>query len=150
MDKKNNIILVIAIILFIILTGFLFINKEDKPKEGNLEEITYNEVQKKVENQEDFVIVLSQTTCSHCADYKPILTTVAKKHNITIYYLDYNTYEENTANEIIKFFNFDGGTPTTFFFKDGKETSVMNRLSGAVSESKVIANLKKLEYIENE
>lgn len=148
MNKKNNIIILIALILFIIIIALLFINKDNKPKEGNLEEITYSELQKKVENKEDFVIVLSQTTCSHCANYKPTLIKVAKENNITIYYIDYDKYNEDTINEIISFFNFDGGTPTTFFFKEGKETSVMNRLTGTVSESKVIANLKKLEYIE--
>ena len=149
MKNKNNIIITIAIVILFILIIVLLINNNNTPK-GNLEEITYNQIQKKINNKEDFVIVLSQTTCSHCAEYKPKVKQVAKKYNITIYYLDYDKYEEKTMNEIIETFNFDGGTPTTFFYKEGKETSVMNRLTGSVSEDKVIASLKKLGYIKEE
>ena len=148
MNKKNNIILTIAIILFIGLIIFLVINHEEV-KTGALEELTYKEVQEKIDNKEDFVIVLSQTTCSHCAEYKPTIKQIAKKHKITIYYLDYDKYKKQ-EKKIIEKFNFDGGTPTTFFYKDGKETSVMNRLIVNVTSSKVIAMLKKLEYIETE
>lgn len=148
MIKKNNIILTIAIIILIALITFLLINNKNETK--GLKEITYKEVLKKIDKKEDFIILLSQTTCSHCAEYKPALKQIARKYDLTIYYLDYDKYGEKKAEEIIKFFNFDGDTPTTFFYKNGKETSVMNRLIGTVSNSKVISAIKKLEYIENE
>lgn len=150
MNKKNNIILGIAIIIFIAIIALLVINnlKESKALLGEkLEEITYEQVQKKVEKKEDFVIVLSQTTCSHCASYKPILKEITKEKNITIYYLDYDKYDKDTINEILEFFNFDGGTPTTLFFKEGKEISIMSRLVGSVSKTKVIKALEKYEYV---
>ena len=86
MNKKNNIILTIALILFIGLIIFLVINHEEV-KTGTLEELTYKEVQEKIDNKEDFVITLSQTTCSHCEMYKPKLKKVANKYDILIYYM---------------------------------------------------------------
>ena len=149
MKKKNNIILITAIIILIALIIFLIINSAKNTK-GDLIEITYDEIQEKIDNKEDFIIILSQTTCSHCAEYKPTAKQVAKKNNIVIYYMDYDKYKKEIQKKILSDFKFDGGTPTTFFYKEGKETSVMNRLVGTVSESKIVTSLKKLEYIENE
>lgn len=149
MNKKNNIILGIAIILFVAIIIFLIINNIGKSN-TTLEEITWKQIQRKIEKKEDFVIVLSQTTCSHCAKYKPTVKEIAKQNNLTIYYLDYDKYDEDTINEILEFFNFNGGTPTTLFFKEGKEISIMSRLIGTVSKNKLIKALEKYEYIENE
>lgn len=148
MNKKNNIIFGIAIILLIIIIVVLIINNLGKST-ATLEETTYEQVQKKIEKKEDFILVLSQTTCSHCASYKPTLKEVSKQYDITIYYLDYDNYDEDTISEILEYFNFDGGTPTTFFFKEGKEISIMSRLVGSTSKEKVISALKKYEYIES-
>lgn len=149
-NKKNNIIIIISIILLITLIIFLLINnKGNNNNKGDLTEITYEQLQEKIDSKEDFIIVLSQTTCSHCASYKPIVKQVAKKYNLNnVYYLDYDKYDEDEIKKILKELKFDGGTPTTFFFKKGKEISVLNRISGSVSEEKLISSLKKLEYIE--
>ena len=146
-EKKNNIIIIIAIILLLALIIFLIINNKE---EKSLEELTFDQIQEKVEKKEDFVLILSQTTCSHCANYKPTARKVANKYNIAIYYLDYDKYDESTMNEILEYFNFDGATPLTLFFKEGKEISLMSRISGDVSESRLVSTLKEYEYIENE
>ena len=67
MNKKNNIILIIAIILLISIIIFILINNQNY--KGELKEITWNDIEKKINKKEDFVLVLSQTTCSHCAEY---------------------------------------------------------------------------------
>ncbi len=147
MKKRNNITLIVCIIIFIAIIIFLIIN--NLINSGNtLEELTWEQTQEKINNKEDFVIVLTQTTCSHCMEYKPILKKVAKNNNITIYYLDYDNYDEETANEILAYFNFSGDTPTTFFFKEGSEISLMSRISGTAKASTVTTALKKYGYIE--
>ena len=152
MDKKNNIIIVIAIILLIVLIVFLTIYKNNNTIDENigLKEISYTELKKKINNKEDVIVLFSQTTCSHCAKFKPILREVATTYDLTIYYIDYDIYEKETATEILDYFNFNGATPTTIFFKEGKELSVMNRLVGSKQKSTVIAALEKLEYIKTE
>ena len=102
-----------------------------------------------IKNKEDFVIILSQSTCSHCALYKPKAKLVAEENNINIYYLDYDT-DKTDKEEIIKYFNFDGSTPQTFFFKEGEEISLMERITGDVEKEVLVNKLKKLEYIQNE
>ena len=83
--KKRGIIL--GVICLVILVG-AFIADSYLGK-SYFVEIKYNEVMKKIENKESFVLLLSQTTCSHCAEYKPKLTRVSKKYKVKITYLKY-------------------------------------------------------------
>ena len=45
-------------------------------------------------------------------------------------------------------FKLSGATPTTIFIKDGKEASLLNRLEGDLSESRVVEKFKKMGFIE--
>ena len=143
--KKNNLIIIICCILLVSLIALLLFN--NNKESYTLKPITFKEVKELVKNKEDFIIILSQSTCSHCALYKPKAKLVAEEYNINIYYLDYDLDEKNKS-KILEYFNFDGSTPQTFFFKEGKEISVMERLSGDVNKEEIINKLKKLEYIE--
>ena len=54
---------------------------------------------------------------------------------------------QKDAEKFLKDYGVDG-TPTVLFFKDGKETSTMNRLSGAnVSKDTIKSKLKKNGFI---
>ena len=100
----------------------------------------------KIEKKESFVLLLSQTTCSHCLDFKPKLAKVAKKYETEIYYIEVNLLDEKERDEFKKYFNYSG-TPTTIFIKDGEETTAANRISGDVSEEKIISKLKSNGFI---
>ena len=50
MNKKNNIILIIAIILLISIIIFLLINNQNY--KGELKEITWNDIEKKINKKE--------------------------------------------------------------------------------------------------
>lgn len=143
--KKKNKILLIAIILFIALITILIINK---PKEGNLTSITYNEIKEKINNKEDFILIISQTTCSHCASYKPKVETVTKEYGIEVYYIDYDKETKETQTKLLDELNLSGATPMTLFFIDGKEKSILNRIEGDTSNNKIITTFKKMGFIE--
>ena len=143
MKKKNGLFIGI-IIVFILILGFLIINNILN-KEGELKKITYNEIKEKINNKEDFVLIVSRTTCSHCISYKPKVEQIAKKEKIIIYYIDYD--EEKNQEKLLTELNLDGSTPITLFIKDGKETSVLNRLEGDLESDKVTERLKKMGFI---
>ena len=143
MKKKNNLFIGI-IIIFILIICFLLLNNITNQK-GELKKITYKEISEKVKNKDDFVLVVSRSNCSHCISYKPKVNEIAKNNNIIIYYIDYD--EENNKDKFLKEFNLDGSTPITLFIKNGKETSVLNRLEGDLDSEKVIEKLKKMNFI---
>ncbi len=145
--KKNNKTFISIIIIFIAILSILLINYTLTPKEGSLTNITYKEIQEKLNNKEDFILVISKSNCSHCATYKPKLTTIAKDYNIDIYYINYDLETKNDQKDLFKKLNFNKATPTTMFFRKGKETSLMDRLEGDLSSNKVIEKFKKMGFI---
>lgn len=143
MKKKNNIFIGI-IIIFILILVFLIINTINN-KTGELKKITYKQIEEKVENKESFVLIVSRSNCSHCMSYKPKVEEIAKKNKIIIYYIDYD--EEKNSTKFLEKYKLDGSTPITLFFKEGKETSILNRLEGDLDSDKVVERLKKMEFI---
>ena len=145
MKKEQKIFLISAILLIAIL-AIIIINYINSPKPGELKQITYSELQELINNQEDFILIVSQSTCSHCMTYKPKVKKISEEYGIITYYMDYDLEEEKET--FMKDFNFHSGTPTTLFFKNGKETSILNRLEGDLGESKIIEKFKEMGFIE--
>lgn len=147
MKKKKKIIniisLIIPIFILIIITIYLITMNTG----GSLQELKSNEVIKKINNKETFVLCVSQTTCSHCMMYKPTLKKLANKHNINIYYVDIDLFEEKEEKEFEKYIHIDG-TPTTIFYINGEEKTTAYRLEGNVPSYKVEEKLKKLKFID--
>ena len=111
-----------------------------------LKEIKYDELMEKVEKKESFVVLFSQTTCTHCMDYKPKLEKVANKYRTHVYYIETDLLSEDEQKELKEHFNFSG-TPTTVFVTKGEEKTAATRINGDVSEEKIISKLKSNGYI---
>lgn len=144
--KKENKLFTITIILLIIILSIITISYISSKQNGQLLKIHYNDLLELTENKEDFILIVSQSTCSHCMTYKPKVKKIAKEYGIIIYYMDYDLEKEKET--FIKEFNFNNGTPTTLFFKNGKETSKLNRLEGDLSNGKIIEKFKKMGFID--
>ena len=90
-----------------------------KPEE-NLTFIDFNRYKELVSEDALNVIVIGQTTCSHCIAVKPVLSRVAGNNNITINYLNL------TEMKSIGYSDADNlGTPLTLITKN-------NHLEGAI------------------
>lgn len=114
-----------------------------------LTEIEYDEIIEKIENEESFVLLISQTTCTHCISYKPKLEEVAKEYKIDIYYIDVDLLSEENYDKLDSYVNFsNSGTPITLFLKNGEETTVANRINGDASKEKIEKKLKSNGFID--
>ena len=133
---KKIIIVLLIIISSLIITGC--------SNDEVIKEISYKELEEKINNKESFILELVQTGCSHCEEFSPRFKAILKTNNLKAYSLNlYNLTEE----EIERFDNLTTvtGTPTVLFFEDGKETS--NKINGAVSNDKIKEKLKENGYI---
>ena len=144
MKLKNKIIILISICL-VILVGAIVADKILSKTHFN--KIEYTELIKKIENKETFIFVISQTTCSHCASYKPKLEKVANKHNIDIYYIDVDLLTSDERGILDSYVSYDG-TPATIFLKNGVETSAATRINGDASIEKIEKKLKSNGFID--
>ena len=144
MNKSKKKGLILVIICLIILIG-AFITDRILSKDY-LIELKYDEVMEKVDNKESFVLLFSQTTCSHCAQYKPKLSQVAKDYKINIYYLEVDLLKDKQEKELKKHFSYNI-TPVTLFITDGDEVTAATRIVGDVAKDKIISKLKSNGYI---
>ena len=145
---KNKIVY-IALIIFVAIIVILLVNYANTPKPGSFIQLDYKGVIKKVDNKDKFILVVSKSTCSHCATYKPKIEAIVKEYGTDVYYIDYDEGTEDTQKEFLEKFNLDGATPMTLFFEKGKEISVLNRIEGDLSSEKVIATFKKMGFIDD-
>ena len=137
----SSVILIIAIIVILIFYSLYFDNK-------NFVKLSYDEILEKVNNREDFVLCVSASECTHCKSYKPKLKKISNDYDIKIYYTDIDKFDEKDYDEFKDKFSFDGGTPTTIFFKEGEEKTTATRIEGDISMGKTIDKLKKNGFIE--
>lgn len=144
--KIKKILIICLIIAILVGAFYLLINSSDNNK-NNLIKLSYDEIINKIDNKESFVLVISRTNCSHCANYKPKLKEVAGKYNIKIYYIDTDELDKETLTKFTQKMSFDGSTPTTLFIKDGEEKTTATRIEGDVSEERLIEKLKKNGFI---
>ena len=112
-----------------------------------LNSITYKEFSNKISNKDSFVLEIVQTGCSNCTEFSPKFKSVLEENKVVAYSLNLTDLSQKDAEKFLKDYGVDG-TPTVLFFKDGKETSTMNRLSGAnVSKDTIKSKLKKNGFI---
>ena len=144
MKKAKKRALILGGICLVILVGAVIADLV--LSKSYLKEIKYEKLVEKIENKESLVVLFSQTTCTHCMDFKPKLKRVANKYKIEIYYLETDLLDEETYKELKTKFSFSG-TPTTVFIIQGEEKTAATRINGDVSEEKIISKLKSNGFI---
>ena len=133
--KKFSFIVIVIATLF--LTGC---------SNSVITEIDYNKLENLIENEETFILEITQTGCSHCQEFSPRFQAILKTNDLTAYNLNlYNMAkeEQDKFNDLTTV----TGTPTVLFFKDGKEMT-NTKIVGAQSNDEVKKILKRAGFIE--
>lgn len=149
--KKNDIFLILGLVVVVIL-GF-FVMKGDKYEpsyelpltlsgDAGLHELSYDEYQEKIDNNEHFVVILERATCSHCVEFMPVAEDFAEDSELPLYYVDTDTFDERNWEDFeksITFFKEKGdnwGTPT-IVVQAGKDT--VSYIEGVTTADKLQA-----------
>ena len=151
MKKKIGIILGIILIIgafTLLIYACIASGSKQNAMDDKLIKINFSELEKKVNNKETFFFVITQTQCSHCAEYKPVLKEVLYEYDITAYELDEATLTKEEIGKLKDIANISG-TPTTIFIENGTEKSTTSRIKGAAKKQDIISRLKAMGYIEN-
>jgi Thioredoxin-related protein len=109
-------------------------------------ELTYKQLNEKIENKESFILFIGAKTCSHCELFKETVKEVNDKYKVTINYIDIDKLNSSDLNHLNNIASFSG-TPTTIFITKGKEESTYNRISGNRDYDYVVSKLKQNGYI---
>ena len=141
---KKKIIILCGVCLLILIGAF--IGDRILGKDYFIE-LNYNEFMEKIENKKDFILVLSQTTCSHCASYKPKIEEVAKEYKVNIYFIEVDMMSDDEKKNFKSLISFTS-TPTTVFIENGEEKTAANRINGETSKTVIIRKLKSNGFID--
>lgn len=149
--KKSDFILIGVVLLIVVVA--IFSTKGNKVEEevnypltlsgdAGLQQISYADYQKKVEDGDAFIVIIERAGCSYCIQYMPIVEEVAKEKKIPIYYIDTDTLSEEDMNELSTTNNYlkknNWGTPTTLFMLGDR---VLDSISGYTEKDSVLAFL---------
>ena len=120
-------------------------------QEANLTFIDYEDYEEIVDNTGTQIVVVGQTTCSHCIAIKPALIKVAGEYDLTINYLNLTEMSEdeyNSFSESLKEIEYNDpdfvesgsfGTPLTLIIENGK---VKDYISGERTKSQLVREFK--------
>ena len=144
MDKK--IIWAITIILILGVIGGILFYSRDKDK-NHFISLSGEEFKEKINNKDSFILLLIQTGCHFCEEFKPVVNEVIKEHtDLKIYALNLTDMSSDDKAFLINIANTTS-TPTMIFVVNGEEETSLNRVVGKVSKSKLITRLESLGYI---
>ena len=113
MTKSVKILVIIIITVAIALTSFFVMKKaydesqkeieeENKKAEESISNLTVINVSKMKElfsSNDTKIIFVGSLTCPHCTAIKPVINSVVKDLNVTVYYLELSTMTDEENNE---------------------------------------------------
>ena len=124
---------------------FIFLLVGCGDKLSTYEEINYEEYSSMIDAEEDFVLYLGSSNCSHCIEFKPTLEKVIKNYQIDIKYVDISLLSSKEY-AVLKNKTKLQGTPTVVFVEDGV-VQTSPKIVGALSYDKTVKIFKESGYI---
>lgn len=112
----------------------------------NYTQLSYTDLETKLNNKDDFVLVVGSSTCSACENYEVTMKDIMTKNDIEIFFLDLNSLSDEEYTKVYSKFHVNS-TPTTIFIKQGEETGTHNRITIAAEYNDVLDKLQQLGYI---
>lgn len=162
MTKGVKILVVIMITVAIALTSFFVMKKaydesqkeieeENKKVEESISNLTVINVSKMKElfsSNDTKIIFVGSLTCPHCTAIKPVINSVVKDLNVTVYYLELSTMTDEENNEyysINEFLKNNNSIPLVMAVKNNE---VIDSFVGEKDSKDVEEFLKKNLNIE--
>lgn len=109
-------------------------------------EISYSDLEKKLENKESFILEIVQEGCHNCESFAPKFDKILKKHKLTAVSLNRSKLSDINSKKLDNLYNITG-TPTVIFIENGEEPSILRRIIGDVENELITSKLKTAGYI---
>lgn len=137
---KNKFLFILIFIMVVLVTIIVVFDDNTV----YLNELDYSTLERKVDNKDNFILLIKQDGCSHCQNFTPKFEKVLKKYGITAYYINITKLTNDEKVKITKLVSFTG-TPIVFFFEDGEALSTT--IDGDKDTNTIIGKLKATDYI---
>ena len=148
MEKMKKFMVCSFLIVCILISGCSS-NPEKDTLQGEIREITMDELQSKMSSKETFVLAVTREDCRYCDEFYDLMDTYLPDHPVEILDLsiDRETEEEKEGAEekIRELFPSFVGTPNIFYIKEGKLKSQLNNMDNDLTEELFDKWVKKYE-----
>lgn len=111
----------------------------------NIKNMTIAELETNIAKKENFILVITQTSCGACIAYKPVLDEILINYNLIAYEIDIRTLSDEEYHKLNEIITVEY-TPTTLFFKEGIKKEAQT-LIGNTEKELIISSLKASEFI---
>ena len=105
-----------------VLLSFFLLLQGCTPASG-LPIVKAQQVVQRLENKETLVVIIGQSTCSACIQYKPIIEEILNNYDVNLAYVEWDKDNRDDVTElVINHLIEANATPTTYIFIDGELT----------------------------
>ena len=146
--KKSFIGIIIGVLIIVLGVVVISMNsKVENYKERSVDD-WYNDIM----NNKEVLTVYGASYCSHCQEYYPVISKIANKYKINLYFFEVDTLGKENSEAYQKLMNsfeiseYDGSVPFTYIMRNGKyvtsTTGYANRdlTMNFLTENNVIKN----------
>ena len=109
------------------------------------DEIDYSEYTSLIEAEEDFILYIGSSNCSHCLNFKPTLEKIIKEYQLDVKYIDISTLSDKEYAVLQNKTKLQG-TPTVVFVEDGV-VQTSPKIQGEVSYTVALEKFKESGYV---
>lgn len=82
--------------------------------------VSAKQVHQQLDKQETLVVVIGQSTCSACMQYRPVLKEILANYKVDMAYVELDKDKAKDVTDLVEAHLKDArSTPTTYVFKDG-------------------------------
>ena len=117
--KKSHIILIVFLVVFLLGIVVISLNSQTPDYKNRSVDDWYNDVM----SGKEVITVYGASYCSHCQDYYPVITKLAKKYDLNLYFFEVDTLskEDPDAYDVLmnsfEITDYKESVPFTYIMK---------------------------------
>lgn len=134
----KKIMYITTLCFLLLLSGCGGYTRDETP--GALRTISVADMEKKMKNKEDFVIVFTQSWCAHCEKFRDMLDEYLPKHHVIVYDVvidkDPNPDRSGNIKKIQSYFKTMDSTPFLYYVEKGKVKDELENGDDGITKEK--------------
>ena len=134
----KKIMYITTLCFLLLLSGCGGYTRDETP--GALRTISVADMEKKMKNKEDFVIVFTQSWCAHWEKFRDMLDEYLPKHHVIVYDVvidkDPNPDRSGNIKKIQSYFKTMDSTPSLYYVEKGKVKDELENGDDGITKEK--------------
>ena len=132
------------ILLIFLLLSMLVGCTSNNDVSGNIIEVNPTTIMSKMDDKEDFFLLVTLSTCPICAEYQKVIDELVLNYPVDVYHIVIDKYEGEYDQLSDEYLNNLTDAPDTFFIVNGE---IVKEKVGFVQYRDLTALLKEYDFV---